>query len=103
MYARAHCGHEAVALGTQGQGCVGQHFEGGLVGQGVRGWGGPRGDMKGGEQSSVDHQRVDECKRTIESDARYSQWGWKGKKVETLRRKVKSLGSLLSTALKMYI
>lgn len=59
MYARAHCGHEAVALGTQGQGCVGQHFEGGLVGQGVRGWGGPRGDMKGGEQSSVDHQRVE--------------------------------------------
>lgn len=59
MYARARCGHEAVALGTQGQGRAGQHFEGGLVGQRVRGMGGPRGDMKGGEQSSVDHQRVE--------------------------------------------
>ena len=59
MYARARCGREAVALGTQRQGRAGQPFEGGLVGQRVRGWGGPRGDTKGGEQSSVDHQRVE--------------------------------------------
>ena len=48
-----------MALGTQGQGRAVQRFEGGLVGQGVRGWGGPRGHMRGGEQSSVDHQRAE--------------------------------------------
>ena len=59
-------------------------------------------------QKSKGYHKVDfhpgfcERKGTIESYVRYSQWGWKGRRVETsrLRKEVKSLGSLRNNSLK---